>query len=187
MAARLAGVEARWAVVGGWALDLYLGQTSRGHEDLEIIVPMWSFDQVKDRFLDFQMFVAGREGFWPVDDAGEAFFEYQQTIVRDPRTLKWKLDVMRVPDDGFHWIFTLDRSVSLEWSEAICVDSCGIPYLAPELVLLYKAANRREKDERDFAVILPMLSHQSRMWLRDTVERLMGTHHPWHGLLVAAT
>jgi hypothetical protein len=38
-AARLAGVDVPWAVAGGWALDLFRGEVTREHSDLEIAVP----------------------------------------------------------------------------------------------------------------------------------------------------
>ncbi len=41
----------------------------------------------------------------------------------------------------------------------------GIPYLAPEIQLLYKAKGLRLKDEADFARTLPALDEKSRQWL----------------------
>jgi hypothetical protein len=39
IARRLAGVGAPWYVAAGWALELFLGEQRREHEDLEIGVP----------------------------------------------------------------------------------------------------------------------------------------------------
>ena len=54
----------------------------------------------------------------------------------------------------------------------------GIPYLAPEIQLLYKAKGLRPKDEADFRQTLPVLSWERRTWLR---EALLQAHpqHPW--------
>ena len=52
---------------------------------------------LRERLSAYEFFVAGREGFWPVDGAGGAYFEYQQTMVRDPANGKWRVDVMRCP------------------------------------------------------------------------------------------
>jgi hypothetical protein len=43
VSALLAGVQAPWYVAAGWAIELFLGQERREHEDLEIAVP-------RDRF-----------------------------------------------------------------------------------------------------------------------------------------
>ena len=40
---RLAGVTVPWYVAGGWAIDLFLGRTTREHADLEIAVPAPGF------------------------------------------------------------------------------------------------------------------------------------------------
>jgi hypothetical protein len=52
----------------------------------------------------------------------------------------------------------------------------GIPFLAPEVVLLIKARPGTDKpgtdnDQRDFEAALPMLSAQQRSWLKDAIER----------------
>lgn len=38
MATALEGVGVSWYVVGGWSIDLFLGEQTRAHEDLEIAV-----------------------------------------------------------------------------------------------------------------------------------------------------
>ena len=46
VAALLAGVQAPWYVAAGWAIDLFLGEERREHEDLEIAVPRERFSEV---------------------------------------------------------------------------------------------------------------------------------------------
>jgi hypothetical protein len=50
---------------------------------------------------------------------------------------------------------------------------------APEIVLLFKAKAMREKDERDFAVVVPLLDDTQKAWLRDALLRV----HPGHAWL----
>jgi len=49
---RLAGVEVPWAVAGGWALDLFRGETTRPHGDLEIAVPAAGFPVIRAALSD---------------------------------------------------------------------------------------------------------------------------------------
>jgi hypothetical protein len=63
--------------------------------------------------------------------------------------------------------------------------SDGIPYLAPEIQLFYKAKNLRPKDETDFTAVLPFLNQQQRQWLGDAIARTLGDH-PWRDRLQAA-
>jgi len=179
IAQRLDGVAARWFVVGGWALDLFHGRTTREHDDLEIAVPMWDFDLIRDRLSAYEFFVAGAEGFWPVESAGAAFFQYQQTFVRDPQTQLWCVDVMRVPDDRDHWICSVERSIQRPFVEAIARTADGIPYLRPELVLLYKGLETRPKDQADFDATVPLLSDSARTCLHNALLQARGPAHPW--------
>jgi hypothetical protein len=39
IAERLAGVSVPWYIAAGWALDLFRGEQTREHEDIEIAVP----------------------------------------------------------------------------------------------------------------------------------------------------
>jgi hypothetical protein len=55
-------------------------------------------------------------------------------------------------------------------------NATGIPYLAPSLVLLFKAKHRREKDEADFQAALPWLGAQKKAELRGWLTAF----HPGH-------
>ncbi len=54
----------------------------------------------------------------------------------------------------------------------------GIPYLAPEIQLLYKAKQPRPKDEADLARTLPYLDPESHQWLTQALA-LVHPGHPW--------
>ena len=54
----------------------------------------------------------------------------------------------------------------------------GVPYLAPEVVLLFKAKAAREKDELDLGRALPLLEPARRAWLADAL-RLVHPGHAW--------
>jgi hypothetical protein len=63
-------------------------------------------------------------------------------------------------------------------------DPNGIPYLAPEIVLLFKAKHAaRDKDAADFARALPLLDAQRRQWLADAL-RIVHPGHDWLTLVV---
>ena len=57
----------------------------------------------------------------------------------------------------------------------------GLPYLAPEIVLLFKAKHLEARDRLDFENALPGLSMEARRWLRDAIENT----HPDHEWLYA--
>lgn len=55
----------------------------------------------------------------------------------------------------------------------------GIPYLAPEIQLLFKAKPvPLAKDEHDFATAVPLLDETGRTWLAAALK-LSSPEHPW--------
>ena len=54
----------------------------------------------------------------------------------------------------------------------------GVPYLRPELVLLFKAKNLRPKDDADFTSILPSLGAHATGWLLEAIQ-LTVPECPW--------
>lgn len=59
VAALLAGVTTRWYVVAGWAIDLFLGEVTRQHEDIEIAVPVGCFAEIRSELRNYEAFVIG--------------------------------------------------------------------------------------------------------------------------------
>ena len=57
VAALLAGVQAPWYVAAGWAIDLFLGEERRAHEDLEIAVPRERFPEIAETLAGFELFI----------------------------------------------------------------------------------------------------------------------------------
>jgi 8-oxo-dGTP pyrophosphatase MutT (NUDIX family) len=183
VAARLFGVGTRWYVVAGWAIDLFVGSPTRHHEDIEIGIPAGGFPAIRSRFAEFECDVVGSvdggEGMrWPLESP--AFDEHFQTWFREPATGVYRLDVFRDPHDGDTWFCRRDHSISLPYDRVIMRSAAGIPYMSPEIVLLFKAKHNRDKDRADLAAVRPLLTDDQVHWLREGIEQL----HPGHAWLV---
>jgi hypothetical protein len=87
-------------------------------------------------------------------------------------------EVLLNDSNGTDWLFRRDHSVRLPLAKIGGTTSDGIPYLAPEIVLLYKAKNVRPNDERDFEIALPVLSKERRSWLRSALD-IVHPNHAW--------
>lgn len=98
-------------------------------------------------------------------------------VRRDART-PWILDVPFTPDTDGHW--TNKRHIAhTEDLEAVTwIAPDGLRYARPEVTLMFKAAQTREKDRRDADVTLPRLDPPARRWLRDAVARF-NPDHAW--------
>ncbi|MFF7978090.1 nucleotidyltransferase domain-containing protein [Streptomyces sp. NPDC007901] len=177
VAERLGGVGTPWCVAAGWALDLFRGGESRRHGDLEIAVPAAGFAEVRDRFREYAFDAVGSGRVWAA--AGdEVLAATHQTWVRDPANGQFLFDVFREPHEGGTWICRRDESLRLPYGAVVERTADGIPYLAPELVLLFKAQGTRPKDQADFDGVLPLLSGARREALAGWLTRV-DPGHPW--------
>ncbi|MGN9909775.1 nucleotidyltransferase domain-containing protein [Phytohabitans sp. LJ34] len=179
LAARMDGFAAPWYVAGGWAVDLFLGEQTRPHEDLEIAVPAGDFTAVAERFPECGFAVPRDGAVWPLSD--EELRRGHQTWAWERAAGVWRFDVFREERDGDGWVCRRDARIRLPYAEVIRHDPDGIPYLAPEIVLLFKAKGARDKDVADLERVLPRLGGERRRWLADTLA-LVHPGHPWAGL-----
>jgi len=180
VARRLAGVGVHWYVAGGWALDLFRGGQTREHEDLEIAVPADRFADVARRFPDCEFHVAGDGQLAPLSD--EAMRKYHQTWARERAAGVWRLDVFREPHEGDTWIYRRDARIRRPYAQIVEHDLQGVPYLAPEVALLFKAKTARDKDLADLQGVLPLLGPDRLTWLRDALD-LVHPGHAWRALV----
>ena len=190
----------RWAVCGGFALDLFSGRETRVHGDLDIAVPEADRGKI-ERFMrehGWQVYefrgqgrlrpldgytpsepgrnlMCLREGcelvtFWPCDEPGLVLHEWHASGIRTLNYVEFLfheraedtlcLGGARIP---------LDRAI---------LRRDGIPYLAPELVLLCKASQpEREANRTDYEAVFPRLDEERRAWLL----KALPPEHPWAG------
>ena len=136
---------------------------------------------------EWSVTVSGSTDGVPCDDtnlavrAGRALAAHHQTWVRDRETGSWRLDLFREPWESDTWVFRRDPRVRLPLERAIATTPEAIPYLRPEIVLLFKAKAPSAKDEADRAAALPQVDQPARVWLREALQLV----HPSHEWLAA--
>ncbi|WP_330285651.1 nucleotidyltransferase domain-containing protein [Streptomyces sp. NBC_00576] len=177
VAERLGGVDAPWCIAAGWALDLFRGRQTRPHGDLEIAVPAAGFPEIRDRFPECVFDAVGSGRVW-AEAGAEALAATHQTWLRDPASGQFLFDVFREPHVGGMWICRRDEGLRLPYEAIVERTADGIPYLVPELVLLFKAKTPRPKDQADFDGVLPLLGRARRDALSGWLERVH-PRHPW--------
>ncbi len=102
VAERLNGVNVPWCVAAGWALDLFRGEQTRDHGDLELAVPAAGFAEIRDRFPEYAFDAVGSGKIW-ADAGAEELAATHQTWLRDPVSGQFLWDVFREPHDGHGW------------------------------------------------------------------------------------
>ena len=97
----------------------------------------------------------------------------------DPVSQQWRVDMMlERGSTAAEWVYKRDLSIRKPRADVTSRDPAGIPYLAPAAVLLFKAKDRRDKDEADFTAALPLLDLSDRRQLRDWLT-IVEPGHDW--------
>lgn len=171
----LRGVVAPWYVAGGWALDLFAGCQTREHDDLEIGVPAPVFGTIREALAGYAFEVAGEGRLWPLDSP--AFEVMYQTWVSDPVTGRYRLDIFREPERDGLWVYRRDQSIRMRYEQIIRRTPDGIPYLIPEIGLLFKAKDSAlAKNQADFDMTLQLLADPALEWLERALRRALPGH-----------
>jgi hypothetical protein len=176
VAEHLAGVTTPWCVAAGWALDLFRGTQTRKHGDTEIAIPAGAFPEIRGCFPGYAFDAVSSGRIWE-EASAHVLAATHQTWLRDRATGNYLLDVFREPHDGETWICRRDDTIRLPYSEIIHHTLDGIPYLAPELVLLFKAKHARPKDQADFEATIPHMTPAQRQALVELLARVHPGHH----------
>jgi hypothetical protein len=178
----LAAYQAGWAIAGGWALDLFLGRPTRAHADVDVAI--WRVEQASLRpaLSDwaFAVVQGGRLRPWAKDERLELpIHEIHATRKHGTDVLEFLLNER----DESDWMYRRDPSIRRDMNAAIRWRE-RIPYLAPEIVLLYKSTAPRLTDEADFRAVAGALSSEQRAWLSGAIA-VSSSSHPWRLALEA--
>lgn len=179
VAALMRGFEPDWFVAGGWAIDLFLGRETRPHGDIEIAI--FRRDQIVLRnHLDGWLLNKAVDGELADWNEGE-FLELPAHEIHcfNERAEPPFLEVLLNEADERDWIFRRDGRITKPLSELSLTATAdpGVKFLRPEIVLLYKSKNPREKDERDFQAAVENLDAESRQWLKNALSVCCAEHH----------
>jgi len=170
----LGDYEGQWAIAGGWAIDLFLGRTTRPHADVDVAVFRDEQSGLRAAFPQFEFRVAidGALVDWEIGRVvGLPLHEIH--AVTPVGTIEFLLNDRR---DG-HWVYRRDTRIERPLTSAILRSTSG-PILAPEIVLLYKSKQPRGTDDADLANTMPHLSTDAREWLLAALQ-LSVPDHPW--------
>jgi hypothetical protein len=143
-------------------LELHLGRSWRGHDDLDIGICRQDLD-VALAWLAGWDFRVGLNNVW----------------VRRSPDEPWAMDLTIGAGDDREWVYRRDPTLSRPWDRAVLLTDSGIPYLAPDLQLLFKAKDTRPKDDLDSKLVIPELDQEQREFL---VGWLPG-QHAWREML----
>ena len=180
----MARLRAPFWFAGGWAIDLHMGYVTRQHHDIDVLILRRHQDGLHAALKAFTLkkIIPHPDGMPPnrgriAEWEGERL-ELPVHQVNAYRTGESEpaFQVMLGESSGDDWIFRRNPEVRMPLKRIGFYPLWGLPYLAPEVVLLFKAKHIEERDRIDFRNGLPAMSVEARTWLREAI----GKTHPGH-------
>lgn len=171
----MADYDRPWGIAGGWAIDLFVGNQTRDHSDIEIAILREDQHRLKSELAgwSFQKAVKGELVKWESETLELPIHELHAVDGRGER-----LEVLLNDVENDRWIFRRDPTITFPSSTLFLISKEGIPYLHPAVVILYKAKNPREKDHADFRAVKDLLSRKDQQWIRSSLE-IHVPDHEW--------
>ena len=83
---------------------------------------------------------------------------------------------------GEEWVCRRSAVITRPVGEIIQRSGGGIPFIVPEIQLLYKAKLHRPKDDHDFETAFSLLTLPQRAWLKEGLE-IIHPEDPWLAVL----
>ena len=172
----LNGYQHLWMVAGGWAIDLFLNRETRTHHDIEIAIPRKDQLKIKAYLADWNLQCVQSHQFYDWEHGH--FLELPIHEIHG-QFKEEKIEVLLNEIEGDTWKFRRVLEIEYPLSKTVLISATGIPILAPEIVLLYKAKNPRTKDHSDFLQIIGLLDSEKQQWLKAAIKRTHGNLHDW--------
>ena len=169
-----------WFISSGWALELFTNRVTRVHHDVDVVVSRTAISDLRqyltDRGWRLVLPLDGQLEPWPLESPQEP--QIQVHAHREGLFIDFLLSDVTAET----WTYRRDPRISCPAEQAFLQSPTGIPFLAPELVLLFKSKNtgtgERVQDERDFAAVYPRLDMSRKRWLRQALS-LTDPGHGW--------
>jgi aminoglycoside-2''-adenylyltransferase len=178
VATLLAGVNRPWWIAGGWALDLFLGFQTRAHDDLDVGVLRRNVLEVTAHLCGWEFFEARSQALYRLAVGEAPRAEVNSMWCRRCGEQRWSFELLLDDAHADAWVFRRWPALQIPLDKVIRRTPNGIPFLTPEIQLLYKARHPRTKDQSDFERLLPRLGSSERTWLCDALSRI-DSEHAW--------
>ena len=170
--------QSDWYIAGGWAIDLYLGEISRPHEDIEIAIFRRNQIALQNYLKDWLL--------RKVENSVSTVWrrnEFLELPVHEIHCFRetcepQSFEVLLNERNEDKWIYRRNQRVVKSLADIYLTTDSGIRFLCPEIVLLYKSKNPRTKDHQDFESVVEHLDVESKKWLANALA-ICDLKHDW--------
>lgn len=182
----LRGLDCPWYVAGGWAIDLFAERVTREHSDVDLMVARSDQESVYSHFRDRALAKViphpdGLVGRGTIEPWGGERLDLPVHQVFADDAAGNRIEILLGEIEGDEWRYRRNPAVVRSIDEVALTSTQGIPFLAPEVVLLFKAKLMRPWDANDFETAAAVMGPERRSWLREALEQ----SHPGHEWIAA--
>lgn len=176
-----AEIPVHWYIAGGWALDLHLGEQTREHGDIDILILREEQAVVYAALAGEWTLYKADQGTLSLWEEGEYLHSVGDVWASKGPEAPFAFQIMLADTEQDNWVYRREPTIRRPLRDIVLNTDEGIPYLKPEIQLLYKGGSKniREKDERDFRAIAPFLDRQAAAWLAQALRTQFPEGHPW--------
>lgn len=171
-----ADIGAPWWIAGGRGLDLFLRHDTRSHADVDIAILRGDQEAFRERLDRWDVQVAHEGKLRPWKRGEKIAAPEHEAWARESPDGPWRIELLLEESEGSRWSYRRDSRIGLNIADLGRSDEREIPFLRPEVTLLYKAKSPRPVDETDFLYLLPRLDAAQRAWLSAALYTVEPTH-----------
>lgn len=161
-----------WFIMGDWAIELFLGKETRIHDDIEIGIYREQQMQLLRYLEKYKKFYIDNRSRIGKYEKKEWKKEYLRLPIRE-LCIEYEgseIKILLNEKDDVDWIYGRNNKIKHERSNVIRYTDDRIPYLCPEIVLLYKTMEMRDKDKDYISNVFEKMNESEKKWLIDSIE-----------------
>jgi aminoglycoside phosphotransferase len=167
-------------VAGGWAVDLFAQRVRRQHSDVDIAILYRDVHYLAETFREPRPVLVdpetGERREWTPN---EQLKPGPHGFVIPDDSHPCPITIMLTASSGNEWVYHRGTGkVRRPHALMTLTTESGLPFVGPEVALLYKSPTLRPKDWQDFADIHEMLDDERREWLVHNIAARF-PDHPW--------
>jgi hypothetical protein len=174
----LAGATFPYWLAGGYAIEQFVGEAYRAHDDIDIIVRRSDQAALRHALPTYHFYAADPPGTlrpWRQDE----FLPHpiHDVWIKAEAEGAFVFQVMFMDTEDGMWLYRRDpRRLREPLADFGIATDSGDLMIRPEIQLLYKAKTVRPKDALDFQRALPKLAPPQKQWLKAKLQQF----HPDH-------
>ena len=195
-----------YAICGGHAIDLFIGKKTRPHKDLDVVIFKedrnkiiqfmidngWDIyepcgNEILHKIVDINDQKLIKTNIWCVKPENRHYEFIQKDInmfsVKFDNSEQIELDfieyLLNKRVDGY-FLYSRNNDIKLNMNSCILYFD-DIPFLTPELVLLYKSKGIDivPENQIDFDNVFYKLNESQKVWLKDSLNVMFPEGHKW--------